>query len=287
MQSGSFLATRLICAVLTLSGCATHSIPRSSLTGSDPEAVALLTASQRSHGAASFALIRDLKVRYVGKWSGLGARFRPVPADQRFRRESEDALDLTSGTIVQLQKGRGGRKFVFRAPGRATVWYNGQTDAREEFIRAAALEADAGKMLLLGPLYFERPGVVLEKLGTTKVSGAACDQVLAVLRPGFGYAEEDRVVLSIDQTNQRLRRVSMTLEGFGKKRDAGVDVTFSNWAERSGVWWATDYEERLHGGLGFTTHRWRLMDLKANHGFAPRQPELIGEALGEAAERLR
>jgi hypothetical protein len=275
-----------LAAILSVGGCATNAIPTSTLTSSDPEAVALVTASQRSHGAASFATIRDLNVRFAGKWSWLGARLRPAPSDQRFRRETEEAIDLTTGTTVQLNKGSGGRKFVLRAPGHVTVSYNGQVDTREEVIRAAALEVDAGKMLLLGPLYFQRPGVVLEKLGTTKVDGAACDQVLAVLRPGFGYAEEDRVVLSIDQGNQRLRRVAMTLEGLRKEKGAEVEVTFGRWGERSGVWWATEYAEKLRGRLGLQTHQWRLLELKANRGFAPRHPEFIGEALSEAAVRL-
>jgi hypothetical protein len=235
----------------------------------------------------SYSTIRDLNVRYAGKWSWVGSRSQPVLADQRFRRESDEALDLVGGTIVQLHKGPGGRKFVLRAPGRMTVWYNGQADAREEIIRAAALEADAGKMFLLGPLYFQRPGVILEKLGTAKVDGAECDQVLAVLRPGFGYAEEDRVVLSIDHETQRLRRVSTTLAGLKKGSGTEVDVTFRNWGQRSGVWWATDFDERLRGRLNLALHHWTLLDLKANHGFAPRHPELLGEALSEAATQAR
>ena len=257
---------------LCFAGCASTELPHTTLTSSDPEAVALVTASQRAHGSMSWSTIRDLNVRYAGKWNSLGSRMRSGLADRRFRRESEEALDLAGGTIVQLHKGPGGRKFVLRAPGRVTVWYNGQADSREEVIRAAAVEADAGKMFLLGPLYFQRSGVILEKLGTAKVEGAECDQVLAVLRPGFGYAEEDRVVLSIDRETQRLRRVSMTLEG--TKQGGGVDVTFAKWAQRSGVWWATDFDERLRGRLKLPLHHWTLMDLKANHGFAPRHPEL-------------
>ena len=275
----------LVVCLLFLAGCASTKIPQATLTSSDPEAVALVTASQRAHGAMAWSTIRDLNVRCVGNWSSIGSRMRPRLADARFRRESEEALDLVGGTMVQLQKGRGGRKFVLRAPGRVTVWYNGQSDSREEVIRAAALEADAGKMFLLGPLYFQRPGVILEKLGTAKIQGKECDQVLAVLRPGFGYADEDRVVLSIDHETQRLRRVSMTLAGINDER--GVDVTFDKWAQRSGVWWATDYDERLRGRLMLPFHRWTLMDIKANHGFAPRHPELLGEALSEAAAQTR
>lgn len=276
-----------IIAALAFAGCASTEIPRTTLTTSDPEALALVTASQRAHGASSWSTVRDLNVRYAGKGSSLGARMQPALADRRYRRESEEALDLVGGTIVQLHKGPGGRKFVLRAPGRITVWYNGQADSREEVIRAAALEADAGKMFLLGPLYFQRPGVILEKLGSATVKGAECDQVLAVLRPGFGYAEEDRVVLSIDRETQRLRQVSLTLEGLKKGGGTEADVTFGKWAQRNGVWWATDYDERLRGRLKLSLRRWTLMDLKANHGFSPRQPELLGEALGEAATRAR
>ena len=255
------------------------------MTQNDPEALALFTASQRAHGSNSFATIRDLNIRTGSEWSYLGPRLNSKLCDRRYVKESEIALDLAGGTIVELHKGRGGRKFVFRGSGRMALWYNGQAEAREEFIRAAALTADTGKLEVLGPLYFQRPGVTLEKLGPAKVDGAECDQVLAVLRPGLGYAEEDRVVLSIDHETQRLRRAAFTLNGLAGKRAGEMDVTFKNWGERSGVWWATDYQERVLGRLNLSTHHWKLLDLKANHGFAPKEPELLGEALSEAVSR--
>lgn len=276
-----------VLGTLALAGCAAHHIPATTLTGSDPEALALVTASQRAHGAASFATIRDLRVKYAGRWSALGPRFQPILADRRFRRESEEALDLVSGTIVQLHNGPGGRKFVFRGPGRVAVWYNGQPDSREDVIRAAALVADAYKMFLLGPLYFQRSGVILEPMPSTKIAGAECDQVLATLRPGFGYAEEDRVVLTIDHATQRLRRVLMTLNGLHSTQGAEVDVTFDRWVERSGVQWATDFDERIRTPFQLHAHHWRLLDIQANKGFAPHQPELLGEAVSEALHRAQ
>lgn len=272
---------------LLLAGCASTRIPRTPAAASDPEALALVTASQRAHGAAAFATMRDLKATYAGTWGIVAPRLNPILFDRRFQRESEDALDLLTGTIVRLHKGSGGRKFVFRAPGRVAVWFNGQADEREEVKRAAALAADADKMFLLGPLYFQRPGVIFISQGTTKVDGADCDQVLAVLRPGFGFAEEDRVLLSIDHATQRLRRVRTTLNGTNRTQGTEVDVTFSNWGERGGVWWATDYEQRLFSLIPLGVHRWRLLDLKANRGFAPRHPELVGEVLGAASEYPR
>ena len=272
---------------IILCGCASTKIPTTTLTQSDPEAMSLVTASQRAQGAGAFASIRDLKVSYAGKWSAIGPRLQPVLSDRRYRRESEEALDLTNGTIVQLHTGPGGRKFVFRGPGRVSVSYNGQTDANEDVIRSAALVADAYKMFLLGPHYFQRPGVILEKLEPGKVGSAEVDRVLATLRPGFGFADEDRVVLSIDKGTQRLRRVLMTLHGLESAKGAEVDVTFDRWIERSGVWWATDYDERIRSPIKLHAHRWRLMDLKANKGFAPNQPELLGEAVSEALKRAQ
>jgi hypothetical protein len=274
-------------ALLLFAACASQRIPTTTLTGSDPDAVSIVTASQRAHGAEAFAAIRDLKVEYAGRWSTLAPRLQPVLADRRYRRESEEALDLVGGTIVQLHNGPGGRKFVFRGPGRVSVWYNGQPDSREDVIRAAALVADAYKMFLLGPLYFQRSGVILEKLEPAKVDGAECDRVLATLRPGFGFAEEDRVVLSIDRGTQRLRRVLMTLNGLQSAKGAEVDVTFGRWVEKSGVWWATDFDERIRAPLKLHAHHWRLMDLKANKGFKPNQPELLGEAVSEAFRRAQ
>jgi len=82
-----------------------------------------------------------------------------------------------------------------------------------KFSHAAALVADAYTLFLLGPFYFDRPGVVLAPNGEAIVDKAVRDQVLAVLRPGFGMAKEDRVILFIDRATKQLRRVRMTLSG--------------------------------------------------------------------------
>jgi len=282
-----FLRLFAALATLIIAGCASTKIPTTTLTESDPEAVSLVTASQRAQGAEAFAAIRDLKVKYSGKWGAIGPRFQPTLSDRRFRKESEEALDLGSGTIVQLHNGSGGRKFVFRGPGRVSVWYNGQPDAREEVIRSAALVADAYKMFLLGPHYFQRPGVILEKLEPAKIGNVEVDRVLATLRPGFGFSQEDRVILSLDKTNQRLRRVLMTMNGLESTKGAEVDITFDRWVEKSGVLWATDFDERIRAPFKLHAHHWRLMDLDANKGFAPNQPELLGEAVSEALKRTQ
>lgn len=275
----------LVTAGLSLAACASSRIPKDAVSHTTPEALSLLTASQRAHGAAAFSVVRDLNAKFSGEWGNFGPRFASKLADQRYRKESEEAIDLVSGMTVQLHNGKGGRKFVLRAPGRASVWYNGQPETDPETVHAAAMVADASKMLLLGPLYFQRAGVTLSVAGTEKVDGADCDQVLAVLRPGFGFAAEDRVLLSIDRQTQRLRRARYTLNGLESTVDKEAEVTFGNWGERAGIIWATQYEERLNKPISLFFHRWTLVDIKANKGFTPRHPEMMGEVMDEVFRR--
>ncbi|MEI2677167.1 MAG: hypothetical protein V9G29_04505 [Burkholderiaceae bacterium] len=64
-----------------LSSCASKQICTRSITTSEPEAQALVTASQKAHGGLAFDRIKDLSVRYEGKWASIGPRFQPVLVD--------------------------------------------------------------------------------------------------------------------------------------------------------------------------------------------------------------
>jgi hypothetical protein len=81
--------------------------------------------------------------------------------------------------------------------------------------------------------------------------------------------------------------VQVTVRGLSKTKNTELDVTFADWASRGGVIWPARYQERARGMLTLATREWRLLDLKVNRGFAPQQPELMGEVLGEAAQRAR
>lgn len=185
-----------------------------------------------------------MSVRYDGRWASIGPRLQPVLCDRGFRRGSEERLLIKQRIIAQEHTGPAGRKSVLRAPGCLSVSYNGSISTKEEANRAAALVADAYAMFLLGPFYFHRPGVVLALHGESVVDRSRCDEVLAVLRPGFGIAEEDRVVLGIDRATKQLRRVRMTLNGLESTRGAEVDVTFRDFRRIDGVLWPTDFLAR-------------------------------------------
>ncbi len=263
------LSRSLLFVALTslLASCATPQISSRAIKNSEPRAAALLAAARETNGGKAFSKVRDLSVRYEGQWASIGPRFQPVLSDTKFRRGSEERLLVQERLMAQLHTGPGGSKRVLRTPGKVTVEYNGVPSADGEVQSAAALVADAYTMFLLGPFYFDRPGVVLSLAGETTVDNAVCDQVLAILRPGFGSAEEDRVVLAIDRASQRLRRVRMTLNGLESTRGAEVDVTFREFRTIAGVVWPTDFDERIRVPFQLHAHHWRMLGLTINRGF--------------------
>ena len=263
------LATHSLLAAVAclLSACASPKICTRDIPKSDAKAAALLAASQRAHGASAFAKVRDVSVRYDGRWASLGPRFQPVLADTKFRRNSEERLLVGPRVIAQEHTGPAGKKVVVRAPGKVSVGNNGAVSHDDATTRAAALVADAYTMFLLGPFYFDRPGVTLAPNGESIVDKATCDEVLAVLRPGFGSAAEDRVLLFIDRATKQLRRVRLTLNGLESTRGAEVDVTFRDFRTIDGILWPTDFDERIRVPFDLHAHHWKMLGLDMNRGF--------------------
>ena len=184
-----------------LTACASPKICTREIRKSEPAAVALLNESQRAHRRTAFTKAHDLSVRYEGRWASIGPRFQPVLLDTRFRRGSEERLIVGPRIMAQEHTGPEGKKLVLRVPGKVSVACNGALSNDAETQRAAALVADACTLFLLGPFYFDRPGITLATNGAAIVDKAVCDEVLAVLRPGFGEAEEVRVILFIGRTS--------------------------------------------------------------------------------------
>lgn len=205
-----------------------------------------------------------------------GPRSGLVLADTRFRRGSEERVLVGPRIVAQDHSGPAGQKRVFRGPGAISVGYNGVPSEDDEVRRAAALVADAYLLFLLGPFYFDRPGVTFAAHGEAIVDGGECDGVLAVLRPGFGTAAEDRVILFIDRSSKQLRRVRMTLNGLESTRGAEVDVTFRDFRRIGGILWPTDFDERIRVPFDLHAHHWRIVGLELNRGFRASDLALTG-----------
>ena len=264
--STTLMLPAVLAAVLT--SCSSVQIPKREITRSEPSAAALVSLSQRAHGWKSSTQIRDVTVSYEGRWASLGPKFQPVVADTKFRGGSEERLLLPSRVMAQEHSGPAGKKFVLREPGKVAVSYNGKSSDNAEVRKAAALVADAYTMFLLGPAYFNRPGVVFASAGEAVVDKAVCDGVLAVLRPGFGEAKEDRVLLYIDRSTKQLRRVRMTLNGLESTQGAEVDVTFRDFRRIDGILWPTDFDERIRVPFDLHAHHWKLLGLETNRGYS-------------------
>ncbi|MEO8043909.1 MAG: hypothetical protein ABI674_03300 [Spartobacteria bacterium] len=271
-----FTGGLLIALGSLLASCASPQISSSPTNRTDSRAVALVAAARQAQGGKAFDRIRDVSVRYQGEWAPIGPRFQPVLSDTQFRRGSEERLLLRPRLMAQQHTGPSGKKVVVRTSDKVGVAYNGAPTADPEVERAAALVADAYTMFLLGPFYFDRPGVVLSLAGEETVDNSPCDKVLAVLRPGFGFAEEDRVVLFIDRASKRLRRVRMTLNGLESTRGAEVDVTFRDFRAIAGLVWPTDFDERIRVPFQLHAHHWQMLGLTINRGFRASDLTLAG-----------
>jgi hypothetical protein len=265
----------LIFLIGLLSSCASTQICSRSITNSEPEALALVKASQKAHGGDAFDQIRDLSVRYEGKWAAIGPRFQPVLVDSKFRGASEERIILSPRIIAQSHTGPGGVKGVLRSPGQIAIAYNGILSQDAEAKQAAALVADAYALFLLGPFYFQQRGTVFALNGESFVDEAMCDEVLAILRPGIGMAEEDRVILHIDRGSKLLRRVRLTLNGLDSTRGAEVDVTFRDFKNIDGILWPTDFDERIRSPFKLHAHHWNLRGLESNRGLNARDLKLL------------
>jgi len=276
--------TFLVCLTLGLTGCI-NPLPSSvSVKTSDPAALELLAASARAHGGDErFAQVTAINVSYDGEWLNNVWKLQPMLVDRGFRKSSKEAIAYRGDwpRIIQVHTGPDGEKIVqWPAPanttvaGAAAVTYNGQTlDAPERRVRveeAAAMVAEAYRMFLTGPFYFtQRIGqgqagsstmtAVMSK--PTTVLNAECDQVLVELRPGFGTSGVDRVEIAIDRDTKYVRRVRFSLDGFRKTKGATADVEMSNFVERDGLVFPTEFLEIVVYPITREVHRWHVTDL--------------------------
>ncbi len=251
-------AAVLLCS---LTACASRSQLNHSVVGTSPAAAAILRASQQAHGAAALAKHQSIRVQYDGKWAWLGPKFQPVLVDQQYRGGSVETLTLRPRQMAQTHRGPSGQKQVERTPTTVAVRYNGVPATDPEQLQTAALVADAYQLFLLGPNYFTQPNLRIMQRGTSLVDGFPCDDLLVLLQPGFGMAEEDRVQLSVDRQNHYLRRVRLTLNGLASTVGAEVEVTFREFLQKEGVLWPTDFDERIRVPFDLPAHHWKLLEV--------------------------
>lgn len=294
----SFPLLAAACAAL-LAGCGGGSPPipeTAAVTKSAPDAQAIFDACLQAHGgAAAYARLHDVNVRFDSHWASLGPRLQPVLSDRGHRQGSEERyLPRYGGFVVgQTHRGPEGTRHVCRllVVG-VRVYYQPPSakhhtspdglDADPEVNAAAALVTDAYSMFLFGPDFFTRRRAKFQTVaGPVDVSGRACDRLVTTLGPGLG-SSSDRVVLCIDRQDHLLRRVQFTLNALDSTKGAEVHVDLTAHRRLAGVLWPTHYVERIDRPVNLAAHEWSLLGFDVNRG--EETADLAGPAFtGKAA----
>ncbi|MEM9752369.1 MAG: hypothetical protein AAF916_03195 [Planctomycetota bacterium] len=283
---------------LLMAGCAT--VPdRPGLQASTPEGLALLDRALAAHGGAAIEELTNVAVAYDGTWHGFVERFQPVLVDIEHRGRSEERIlypDLWTG---QRHTGPGGTKYVSRDADGTTLWYDGVRDAvgaeandvgtPEDRRDAAQGVVDGYALFLLGPMYLAARDAPVDVAEPVTIDGRPCDQLIAVLRPGFGRSEEDRVVLAIDRADGLVRRIRFTFDALPQLEGTVADVLPSEYVRIDGIAWPTRFVEVVKNPLvNLTVHRWRVTGLDTNRGLDASHldgPDFTGPAAAPAGVR--
>ena len=286
VRSSSLRWSFVVCTAF-LAGCGggDRAIPTmAAVQASTPDAKAIFDACLNAHGgAAAYARLHDVNVRFDSHWAAVGPRLQPVLSDRGHRGGSEERyMPVRGGFIIgQLHHGRAGAKHVFHFPPRETqVSYNPpvpssavpvdagfQRSLDPEVVAAAGLVTDAYSMFLFGPDFFVQREARFQKLtATSDVEGQTCDELVTTLRPGIG-SEEDKVVLFIGRQDHLLHRVQFTLNALESTRGAEVHVDLMGQRRLAGVMWPTHYRERIDRPVNLPAHQWSLLGFDVNRGY--------------------
>jgi hypothetical protein len=252
-------------SLVCLASCSSLMVPgEAPAVGTAHEARALLESSARATGDA-WASYRKVTVAYDGEWGGLVKRLQPDLVDAGFRKSSVETYDTRRETVTQKHRGPDGEKTVERTRQDAAVAYNGVRIGPESRRDASALVADAYTAFLFGPSWLLRKGESLEVIGVETIGGETCDGVQGRLRPGFGFAEEDRFIAWIGRDSRRMLRLQFTIDGLASTRGADVDVTFSEfWTAGDGSVWPGRFVEWVRRPVLVKAHDWRMEGLEVD-----------------------
>lgn len=244
-------------------------LPQERGTNRNPRGMMLLQESIEAHGGDLFEEVRDLAASFSGTWSQVGSRVQAKLADRSYRDSSEERYLLRTRVVAQQHAGPDGTKYVLRLPSEIEVLYDGEASDDAERLRAAALVADAYEMLLLSPSYFKHRADVVRRVDRYRYQGELYDRLIARLRPGLGYSEEDEVMLWIHARTHRLRRLQFTVNGFDSVRVDQVDVAFDSHRWLYGKLWPVEFVERIQKPVRLFARRWYLTGLDLNRGLSP------------------
>ncbi|WP_051069911.1 hypothetical protein [Thioalkalivibrio sp. AKL6] len=261
--------------------------------GPDPEfddglsAQALFQRTLAAHGGDLREYPGDLNQATDGEWGRVIQRLQPLVADGDYRGQGEERYRPADDLYAVHYTGPEGTKSVFRHGDEFRLYYDGERSSDRDRIRASAMTTDAGELFHYGPSFVKHRATDMERLADQRQGGVNYRRVLATIEPGFGEADEDRVVMWIHPETDLLYRVHVTLNGFGPTQGAHVDTTFLEYAEIEGYTLPTRFEERVRGPLRLFVHEWWVTGRDSGRDWAPadvRGPGFSGAAAPPAAD---
>lgn len=280
-------ATILLLLAVCLSACATRfPQPRDGLSFADGlDAEALFDRTLAAHGGDLREYPGDFNLAMTGEWGRAIVRIQPVVTDVDFRISAEERYRPADQLYVVRHEGPEGVKTVVRKGREIQVWYNGEREDDPARLRATAMTTDAFEMFHFGPSFIKHRAEDMARLADRREDGVAYRLVWARLRPGFGEAEEDEVVMWIDPDTDRLFRVHMTLNGFESTQGAHVDTTFLEYEQVGPFVFPSRFEERVRGPIRIHAHDWWITARDQDRGWTAEEvsaPDFAGRAAAPA-----
>lgn len=264
----------LVAALALLAGCASVGFPPEAPTdaaarfddGLDGDAVFARTLG--AHGGDLRRYPGDINLSTDGRWFALIQRIQPLVTDSGYRIRSEERYRPADGLYAVRHTGPEGVKHVVRrGDGRLSIHDDGVAETDPARLRATAMTSDAFRMFHFGPSFFLGRVQGWARLPDAREDGRRYQRILGTVRPGFGEAEEDQVVLWVDRGTGRLFRIHMSLNGFESTVGAHVDTTFLDYRTLEGYVLPVRFHERVRGPLRIDAHTWWVTGLDGGRGW--------------------
>lgn len=279
----SILATVLVLASL-LAGCASFPPTSSNARFEDGlDAAAIFAACMETHGGDVREYPGNINISTDGQWYGLIQRIQPIVSDAGFRVTSQERYRPRDGVYSVHHEGPLGSKQVVRTRDGIAVYYNGKRESDPVRIRATAMTNDAFQMFHFGPSFLKARATSMVRIADAREGGRTYRRLLATVKPGFGEAAQDQVVLWIDAQTSRLFRVHMSLNGFETTQGAHVDTTFLDYRKVGPFLLPVRFHERVRGPLRIDAHDWYTTGIDLDRGWSAAD---IGGAAFEGAAVL-
>lgn len=281
-RSSSVLALMLLC--LTMAGCASVRFPPDPPTTAFADGLsgdAIFARTLAAHGGDLRRYPGDINLSTDGRWYALIQKIQPVVSDSGFRIRSQERYRPSDGLYAIEHTGPDGSKHVVRSRDGLTVAYNGVRETDPAKLRATAMTNDAFRMFHFGPSFFLDRATTWTRLADVGERGKTYHRLRATVRPGFGEAAEDEVVVWIDRQTARLFRIHMSLNGFETTLGAHVDTTFLEYRDVAGYLLPVRFHERVRGPLRIDAHTWWTTGIDTGRGW--RDEDVSGTTLSGPA----